>query len=219
MVPVSTAGVRDYPVTVDDIYPPELRRSVDLLLQRERTRARVIAQNGAEEGFVCALSDKLIDRGHAATTPTLIGRDQLTDALHTWQQPHPRLPIVVTTIADVVLIGYLAVQAACAHAGLPVPAIGDLDAQRCEREPRRWRRPRHWRLDLYRPDATSYLNYRRPGTPELPLAATAWVNKQATASVVVLSQRDVAKAGLAYLDHALAIVQQDERKREPDGAP
>jgi len=39
-----------YPVTVDDIYPPELRRSVDLLLQRERTRARVIAQKRRGRG-------------------------------------------------------------------------------------------------------------------------------------------------------------------------
>lgn len=198
---------------MEGIYPRELRRSVDLLLRRERTRTRVTAQDRAADGFVCALSDKSIDHGLAAATPRLIGRDQITDALRTWQQPHPRLPVVVATIADVVLVGYLALQAACADAELPVPAIGDLDVHQFERWPSRWR------LDLSRPDATSYLNHRRPGTPELALAAIAWVSEQATASVVVVSQRDVAEADLFYLDRALGIVQQHERKREADGGP
>jgi len=188
----------------------ELRRSVYRLLQDERIHARLYAAGPPKGEILCVLRDDSIDRGLAAATPQLIGRERTAGALRTWPQPHPRLPATVASIADIVLVGYLAIQAACTETELPVPGIGELDARQCQRE------AGQWRLDLSRPDATCYLHNRRPGTPELVLAATAWVSEQATASVVIVSQHDVTEASRAHLEAALAEAQRYRRAPEGD---
>lgn len=143
-----------------------------------------------------------------------VGYDLLKATLRWWRRPRVRLPARALDMRDAVLLAVLATQARCAQVELPVPALDDLEAVGCERQ------PDHWRVELRRVDRGEYMHGDRPWPVGIALGATVVIPDGPLdgrdIEVKVVAKRDLEAAVEAELQLDLTWLERlRRRKRRP----